>query len=170
MNQYIPTPQNQRAKRIATALFSASMLLFALSGIRALPYRSVPQLLSFALLTAAIAVCVRYLYRGYCYRIEASEDGAELVVLELSKRGSTAVCRLSMTALLTIEPRTRERSPKKRPPKNLKIYNYCIDVNPTDAYLLTFADSTYSPSETPICILIQCNDEFRALLEGFLAK
>ena len=170
MNQYIPTPQNQRAKRIATALFAAAMLLFALSGIRALPYRSVPQLLSFALLTAAIAVCVRYLYRGYCYRIDASEDGPELVVLEISKRGSTAVCRLSMAALLALEPWSRKLAEKKRTPKNLKIYNYCVDVNPTDAYLLTFADSTYSPSETPICIIIQCNDEFRALLEGFLVN
>ena len=170
MNQYVPTPQNGRAKKIATALFAASMLLFAVSGIRALPYRSVAQLFSFALITASIAVCVRYLFKGYCYRIESAEDGYELVVLELSKRGSTTVCRLSMAALLAIEPRTDELEREKRKQKDLKIYNYCVDVSPTDAYFLSFSDSTYAPSDTPICIKLQMNDEFKNSLEGFLTN
>ncbi len=168
MNQYIPSPDTRRARRIATALFVASMLLFAVSGIRTLPYRSVPQLLSFALLTAAILVCVRYLFRGYCYRVTESEDGPELAVLEQSRKGSVVVCRLSMAALLAVEPWTPELAKQKRAQKNLKIYNYCVDIQPTNAYLLSFADSTYSPSDTPICLTIQCDDAFRTTLESFL--
>ena len=170
MKQYIPSPKNQRAKRIATALFAASLVLFAVSGIRALPYRSVVQLLSFALMTAAISVCARYLFRSYCYRIEPCADGFEFVVLERSKRGETTVCRLSMAALLSVEPWPREKSKEKRAQKNIKIYNYCVDVAPTDAYLLSFSDSTYSPSETPVCIKIQCDDDFKTTLEDFLTN
>jgi hypothetical protein len=172
MKQYIPSPKNQRAKRIATALFVTSLLLFAVSGIRALPYRSVVQLFSFALMTAAIMVCVRYLFRSYTYRIEPCEDGFEFVVLESSRRGRagdiTTVCRLSMAALLSVEPWTDELAKEKRPQKNLKIYNYCVDVAPTDVYLLSFSDSTYAPSDTPICLKIQCDSEFKTTLEGFL--
>ena len=170
MKQYIPTPQNGRAKKIATTLFAASMLLFAVSGIRALPYRSVAQLFSFALITAAIMVCVRYLFRSYCYRIEPCEDGHELVILELSKRGTTTVCRLSMAALLSVEPWSDELGKQKRTQKNLRIYNYCVDVSPTDAVLLSFADSTYSPSGTPICLKIQTDNTFQSALREFLNR
>ena len=168
MKQYIPSPDTRRARRVATALFAASMALFAVSGVRALPYRSVAQLFSFALMTAAILVCVRYLFRSYCYRVEDSEDGPELAVIEQSRKGSVTVCRLSMAALLSVEPWTPELATQKRAQKNIKIYNYCVDVRPADAYLLSFADSTYSPSDTPICLKIQCDDTFRTTLESFL--
>ncbi len=170
MNQYIPSQQNHRAKKIATALFAVSLLLFAVSGIRALPYRSVAQLFSFALMTAAIMVCVRYLFRSYAYRIEPCEDGFEFVVLELSKGGSTTVCRLSTAALLAVEPWTDELAKEKRAQKGLKIYNYCVDVAPADAFLLSFADSTYAPGEMPICLKIQCDDTFKNTLHSFLQK
>ena len=170
MKQYIPTPQTGRAKKIATTLFAISMFLFAVSGIRALPYRSVLQLFSFALITAAIMVCVRYLFRSYCYRIEACEDGYEFVILELSKRGTTTVCRLSMAALLAVERWTDELSKQKRAQKNIRIYNYCVDVSPSEALLLSFADSTYSPSGTPICLKIQTDSTFQSALEGFLNR
>jgi hypothetical protein len=168
--QYIPTQTNTRAKRVATALFAASLALFFVSGFRTLPYRSVVQLVSFSVMTAAILVCVRYLFRSYAYRIEPCEDGYELVVLELSKRGSVVVCRLSMNALLSVEPWSDASVKEKRAQRSIKIYNYCVDISPADACLLSFADSTYSASNTPICLKIQCNDEFKTTLEGFLQR
>ena len=170
MKQYIPAAKNNRAKKTATAIFAASLVLFAVSGIKAIPYHSVLQLVSFALMTAAIMVCVRYLFRSYCYRVEVCDDGYEFVVLELSKSGAQTVCRLSMGALLSAERFTRELAAEKKAQKGLKIYNYCVDIAPTDALLLTFADSTYAPSDTPICLKIQSDAEFESVLSGFLAK
>ena len=169
MNQYIPSQKNHRAKKTATAFFAASMLLFAVSGIRALPYRSMLQLLSFSLMTVAILVCVRYLFRSYCYKLEPSADGIDFVVLELSRRGADTVCRLSVEALLSVEPATRENLAEKKKDKNVKIYNYCVDIAPDDAFLLCFADSTYAPSDTPICIKIQCDKAFEDTLRGLIS-
>ncbi len=166
MNQYIPSQKNHRAKKTATAFFAASLLLFAVSGVRALPYRSAVQLVSFSLMTVAILVCVRYLFRSYCYKLEPSADGMEFVVLELSKRGADVVCRLSLSALFSVEPATREALAEKRKDKNIKIYNYCVDIAPDDAFLLNFHDSTYAPSNTPICIKIQCDKAFEDTLRS----
>lgn len=169
MNQYIPSQKNHRAKKTATAFFAASLLLFAASGVRALPYRSIVQLVSFSLMTVAILVCVRYLFRSYCYKLEPSADGTDLVVLELSRRGAETVCRLSLSALLSVEPATREALAEKRKNKNIKIYNYCVDIAPDDALLLCFYDSTYAPSNTPICIKIQCDKDFENALKAYLS-
>ncbi len=170
MKQYIPIPQNNVAKKTATAMFVGALIIFAISGWRALPYRSALQMLSFALMTAAIMVSVRYLFRSYCYRVEACDDGYEFVVLELSKNLSHTVCRLSMSALLSIEPWTKDLEKEKKKEKRLKIYNYCVDIAPSDALLLTFADSTYSASDTPICLKIQSDADFRNTLSRFLEK
>ncbi len=170
MKQYIPAAKNNRAKKTATAIFAASVVLFALSGWKGLPYRFTVQLVSFALMTAAIMVCVRYLFRSYCYRVEACDDGYEFVVLELSKSGAQTVCRLSMAALLSVERLTKELAAEKKAQRGLKIYNYCVDIAPADPLLLTFADSTYSPSDTPICLKIQSDADFESVLSGFLGK
>ncbi len=170
MKQYIPAAKTNRAKKLATAIFAASLVLFAVSGIKVIPYRSILQLFSFALMTAAIMVCVRYLFRSYCYRVEEANNGYEFVVLELSKAGAQTVCRLSMDALLSVEPETKELTREIKKQKGLKIYNYCVDVAPRDALLLTFSDSTYSPSDAPICIKIQSDDDFENILSSFLAK
>ena len=169
MNEYIPSLVNHRAKKTATAFFAASMLLFAVSGIRALPYRSVIQLISFTLMTVAILVCVRYLFRSYCYRIQPCEDGMDFVVLELSRRGADVVCRLSMSALLSVERCLRESLAEKKKDKNIKIYNYCVDIAPEDALLLCFSDSTYAPSDTPVCVKIQSDKAFEDALKAYLS-
>ena len=170
MKQYIPAAKTNRAKRLATAIFAASLVLFAVSGLKVVPYHSILQLVSFALMTAAIMVCVRYLFRSYCYRIEQSEDGYEFTVHELSRQGAQTVCRLSMSALLAVEPWTKELASEKKSQKKLKIYNYCVDVAPADVLLLSFTDSTYSPSNDPICLKIQSDADFKAALEAFLQK
>ena len=105
----------------------------------------------------------------YC-KYEACADGFELVVLELSKKSAVTVCRLSMAALLSVEAWSAELAKKKKAERSLKIYNYCVDISPTDAYLLSFSDSTYSPGQTPICVKIQCDEAFLATLKGFVPK
>ena len=170
MKQYIPAAKTNRAKKMATAIFAASLVLFAVSGIKVIPYRSILQLFSFALMTAAIMVCVRYLFRSYCYRVEESDDGYDFLVLELSKSGAQTVCRLSMDALLAVEPLTRELAAEKKAQKHLKIYNYCVDIAPKDVLLLTCADSAYMPGDDPICLKIQSDADFQAFLSSFVPK
>ena len=168
MNQYIPSQKNHRAKKTATAFFAASLLLFGVSGFKVIPYRSVLQLVSFSLMTVAILLCVRYLFRSYCYRIEPCDDGVDFVVLELSRRGADTVCRLSMSALLSADPATREILAEKKKDRRIKIYNYCVDITPEDALLLCFNDSTYAPSGIPICIKIQADKAFEQTLRGYI--
>ena len=168
MNQYIPSQNNHRAKKTATAFFAASLLLFGASGFKAISYRSAFQLVSFSLMTVAILLCVRFLFRSYCYRLEPCDGGVDFVVLELSRRGADTVCRLSMSALLSVEPATRENLAEKKKNRGIKIYNYCVDIAPDDALLLCFADSTYAPSGIPICIKIQADKAFGDTLKSYL--
>ena len=168
MNQYIPSQQNHRAKKTATAFFFCSLVLFLVSGIQIVPYRSVIQLISFSLMTVAILICVRFLFRSYCYRLESGEQGVDFVVLELSKRGAVTVCRLSSNALLSVERLTHELAAEKKKTKGIKIYNYCVDIAPNNALLLCFSDSTYSPSDTPVCLKIQSDEAFENALRAFV--
>lgn len=166
--QYIPAAQTNKAKRIATGVFAASLVVFALSSWKGIPFRFAFQLVSCAMMTVAILVCVRYLFKSYGYRIEPSEQGYDFVVLEITRHGSCAVCRLGMEALLSVEPWTPELAKQKKAQKSLKIYNYCVDIAPSNAYLLSFSDSIYATDENPICLKLQCDDAFKSALLSFL--
>ena len=161
MFQYIPSRQTNRAKRTATILFVVSLVIFALSAYKGLPYRFAVQGASFAVMTAAIMICVRYLFRCYCYRIEKDDEGWDFNVYELSRSGSLLVCRLSTASLVSVTPwDTYKKMPKSQNTRQPKIYNYCVDIAPKDSYLLEFDGRDCPDSKTPVRIRIQADDEF----------
>lgn len=157
MYRYIPKQEKTRAKRLACFLFAVSLLVFALSGIRDLPYRFAAQGVSFALITAAIMVAVRYLFRSYCYMIQENDGSVDLDVYELSRSGSVLVCRLSMASLKSITPLSAFKRSKGQ-----RLYNYCADIKPKNAQVLEFENEG---SEGSVVVMLGCDGEFLKLLE-----
>ncbi len=152
MYRYIPKGGSVRAKRLACFLFCLSLVIFALSAIPTLPYRFVAQGLSFVLITAAIMIAVRYLFRSYCYMIEQNDAGVDFDVYELSRSGSVLVCRLGMASLESVTPLAEFSRQKKQ-----KIYNYCTDLKPQNAYILEFDNEI---AEGTVLVMIECEGDF----------
>ncbi len=158
MHRYVPTQETVRAKRLAFWLFTLSLIVFGLSAWEGLPFRFAVQLLSVVLLTAAIMLCVRYLFRGYCYMIENHDGSIDFDAYELSRAGSVLVCRFAMSSLRSVTPIAEFQRAKQQ-----RIYNYCIDIKPKNAYILEFDNEV---AEGTVLLMIQCEGAFLELLCG----
>ncbi len=150
MYEYIP--KTKKAKTVGSVLFFLALALFAASGFPIFAYRGVLQFISIVLLTVAILLLGK---KQYIYRIEETD----FVVEELSRSSRVTVCRLETAKLLTIQP-------WKKAPKGVRIYNYCVDIAPENAYLLTFEDGAFAPYCKEICIRFQPDEKMIALLGG----
>ncbi len=150
MYEYIPTGKRQGMKLLCLGLFLAAIVLFGASGIKSLQFTGVMQTLSVLLLAITIMLMGRYLLRHYMYRIADDGEGMDLTIDELSRSGRYTVCRLALKDLAAAEPATKENKPHG----SVKVYNYCVDMRPNNAWLLTFRDKDQyiylrlSPDET----------------------
>ena len=155
MYQYQPTRKNKVASTLLIVLALVAVALFAAS-VSLSSYAGLLQLGSVVLLCADVLVFVRYFVRSYVYRIVgATEEEAPLIVIaELARGESVVVCRFSLDALISVEKSTKVAR------RDLgKHYNYCVDIAPSDAYILRFeecgerASLIISPDEEMIKIL-----------------
>lgn len=140
MYEYIPEGKRSGMKRLCFGLFAGAILLFFASGFEGIFFPALMQTVSVLVITLTIMLMGRYLLRHYLYRVADDGEGVDLRVDELSRRGRVTVCRLSLSQLVS----AREWSDEIRPPRGVKIYNYCVDIKPTDSWLLEFEDGGQS--------------------------
>lgn len=136
MYEYIPEGSRSGMKRLCLWLFVAAILLFFASGFEGMLYPSVMQMVSVAIITVTIMLMGRYLLRHYLYRVADDGEGMDFRVDELSRRGRVTVCRLALAQLVS----AKEWNDETKPPRGVKIYNYCVDIKPRDSWLLEFED------------------------------
>ena len=164
--EFIPTPQNNKTKRLATWLFICGIILFITGGLKAIPFRSALQLASLASLTASIMLMGRFLLRAYSYRIEDMGEGDELLVDEITRRSRYTVCRVELSKLVSVckwENCSKENRAKKR-------YNYSPDPFGEGAYLLEFIDSAYDVTADRIRVRITPDEKLLAIFNEAIAR
>ena len=150
MHEYIPEGKRNGMKRLCFGLFAGAILLFFASGFEGIAYPAVMQSVSVLIIALTIMLMGRYLLRHYLYRVADDGEGLDLRVDELSRRGRVTVCRLSLSQLLS----AKEWSDSTKPPRGVKIYNYCVEIRPQNSWILEFEDGEdriyirLSPDET----------------------
>ena len=143
MYEFIPKRTNNKARNSVMLLFFGSFaLLFLTTAQNGLPFRWALQLIAVALLTVSIFLTTRYLTKIYVYRIESSERGADLVVLEAGRNGRkrTTVCRIALSGisrryLVDASDATSDKS-KEIKKQGLSVYDYRPDLNPQKSILI----------------------------------
>ena len=136
MYEYIPEGKRSGMKRVCFWLFACAILLFFASGFEGVLYPAIMQTVSVLIVAVTIMLMGRYLLRHYLYRIADDGEGPDFRVDELSRRGRVTVCRLALSQLVS----AKEWSDETKPPRGVKIYNYCVEIKPRESWILEFED------------------------------
>ena len=159
MYQFQPKRKNKIASTLLIVLAVVAVILFYVS-VSLSSYAGLLQLGSVVCLCFEVFVFTRYFVRSYVYRIISYDgDGApDLVIGELSRGESIVVCRFSLDGLFSIEKDSRAAR------RGLgKHYNYCVDIAPSDAYILKFEECGERAA-----LIISPDENMLALLEAHL--
>ena len=139
MYDYRPSRQNYKAHVAVLALILCALALFIGSGF--LPgYAVVAQSLSLILLVPAIQLISRYLVPQYLYRLREYEDGNVDLEIYTYRGGSKMqlVCRIGMEEITAALPLSAGNA---RAPKGMRRYNYCRDLAPQSALVLSITNA-----------------------------
>lgn len=159
--EHIPTPQNNKTRKIATCFFFSGLILFVVGGVKMIPFRSIIQVAAMASFTISILLVGRFLLRSFAYRIEDMGEGDEFFVDEITRKSRYSVCRLEMRKLVAVHDR-RQLSKDERAKKH---YNYCPDAFSDESYVLEFVDSEYDVTSERIRIRIQPDEKLLSILK-----
>ena len=135
MYETIPSRSNKKSQYISILLLIGAFAVMLFSAIPDLPFHSVIQFMSLALLTVSIFMMTRYILCSYSYAVIHADDGKlDLTVSEIKRKSRITVCRIG---LVGIESVTLVKSTDKELSENLKAngkgrksFNYCIDLAP----------------------------------------
>jgi hypothetical protein len=161
MYEYMPNGSRGKLKGLCMGMFAGAIALFFASGIEGILYPAVMQLISVMIITVTIMLMGRYLLRHYLYRVADDGEGLDFLVDEISRRGRYTVCRLAMSQLVSAV----EWSDETKPAKDVKIYNYCVDVKPVGSWVLDFVDG-----EDHIFIRLSPDDRLKEIFAEAVAR
>ena len=140
MYEFKPKRTNDKARNLVILFFIGSAALLLLSiALDGIPFLWVIQLFAVILLAAAVFLVTRYIMRGYIYRIEQTDGGADLTVTEISSGGrrQITVCRISLLGIKSAEAYGADRSKlREYRQKTKKIYDYRVDLAPEKSIAL----------------------------------
>ena len=130
-----PARKNPTAKILCLFLFAAAAVAFVGSAfVPAYPF--VLQAVGLFLLVPFIQIFARYIVLRYLYRVRSYEDGSADLEVYTYRGGDRMqlVCRVSLSEITAAAPLTKEN---KKPPHGLRRYNYCPDIGPVGALVLS---------------------------------
>ena len=163
MYDYLPPRQNAIARILTVTLIALAAASFIVSGF--LPSLAViPQAIGLILLIPAIQLITRYVVTRYLYRICPYEDGNTDLDIYAYRGGSRMqlVCRIGLEEITAIAPLSQGNA---KPPRGLRRYNYCPDMRPQSALVLSITNGDGD------CEIIFCPDEKMAeLLQAAAAQ
>ena len=135
MYQFKPARQNARARVIVLSLFAAAALCF-LIATRLDRLAIIPQSVGLVLLLPAIQLLSRFVVTQYLYRITPREGRSPDLEVFAYRGGSKMqlVCRVGLDEITALTDLTDEN---RKPPKALRRHNYCVDLAPRDAVVLS---------------------------------
>lgn len=159
MYDYKPPRRNATAKILCLLLFAASAVAFV--GSAFVPaYPIILQSLGLLLLVPFIQIFGRYLVLRYLYRVRPYEDGSADLEIYTYRGGDRMqlVCRVALSEITAAVPLTREN---KKPPHGVRRYNYCPDIGPTGALVLSVTNG-----DGDCEILLSPDEHMTALLQN----
>lgn len=140
MFELIPEKTNKRARNLVILfLVAAALLLVIMKFLEGIPFLWVIQLADILLFVAAVALLTRYVMKKFIYRVEPTDNGADLTVTEAAANGKrqVTVCRIGLGSIKDVrelsgeECRLREVRKEKLP-----IYDYRPDLYPERSILI----------------------------------
>ena len=127
---YTPPKESKKLKLLTGVFFFAALLLFAFSMSFSLPYEWLVELAAIVLLTGAILLFTRFVFKEYTYKIERTEEGGyDLVVDEITPRTNVTVCRVSLSNIERVELLCEKNADElRRKAKERKRFSYLPDL------------------------------------------
>lgn len=151
MYDYFP----QRRNRIALYLVLVFLLIATASFTVAafFPVIRIPfQALGLVAIVPLLQIAARYLFTRYLYRLCPYEDGNTDIEVYAYRGGARMqlVCRVGLEEITATAPLTEAN---RKPPKQLRRYNYAPDIRPTEALVLSITNQDGD------CEVLLCPDE-----------
>lgn len=134
MYEYRPPRQNAVAKITVLSLLAVTVLAFV--GSAFVPrFPAILQAAGLCFLVPVVQITARYLIGQYLYRVREGENGVDLEVFFY--RGGARmqlVCRVGLAEITAVTPLCEQN---KKPPHKVRRYNYCPDLCPRGAVVLS---------------------------------
>lgn len=160
-----PKPQNNKAKTVFFVALLVSVAVFAVSMF--IPhYKGVVALVGMLGIVTAILIYTKYVSVEFRYDVTFDRDETPIfVVRQLIGRRETTLCRIALKDVIKIEKEDKETRKKHITEKETSVYSYNPTLMPDIVYRIT-SRSEQERAE----IIIECSDEFAALLEDYVRE
>ena len=154
-----PRASNNKARHLFFALLISAVAVSAL--YIAIPlYKGLVGVLAIILLTAAIFIYNKYMATRWHYEVMISDSGTPLFIVSATQgRRRTAMCRIALATIQSIEPETRAERRARKTAQGVMKYNYLPTLDPEKTYLIS-SSSRYERAE----IRLEASEEFVNLL------
>ena len=155
--------KNATAKILCALLFAAAAVAFV--GSAFLPaYPAILQSVGLLLLVPFIQIFGRYVVLRHLYRVRPYEDGSADLEVYVYRGGDRMqlVCRVAFSEIVATAPLTKAN---KKPPHGIRRYNYCPDIGPVDAMVLSVTNGDGNCE-----ILLTPDETLRAMLENTASR
>ena len=139
MYEYIPPRKGVSARLLVLGLLLLSVAFFVLA-FQFSALAPLFQSLGLFLLLPTVQIAARYIILRYLYRITPYESG-EVDFEIYSYRGGNKmqlICRVGLEEITAVTPLT---DANRRAKKGMPRYNYCPELSPKDAYLLSITNA-----------------------------
>lgn len=157
-----PVPKNQNARRIFFILLGAAAAAVAVSYFLTL-YEGIIQLVALILLVVSVLIYSRYLGSSYSYEVTHDSEGTPIfLVTQLSGKRRTALCRVNLSDIASIETLTGEQYRSYKPESGFHRYNYTPTMGPDTVHLMKVCSRTEKA-----VIFLELSEEYRAMLLSF---
>ena len=147
MRSYTPVPRRGGAAALTLTLITSALILAGASLFFDGLSSKTMKLAAFTAILFSAVIISRYL--TFTYRYDVGPD--ELAVYKQNSKIFTAVCRLSISELVSAEPAVTA----KKKAKGLKLYDYRISLFTKDYYYVFFDTSAGREA-----LLLECGTPF----------
>ena len=134
MYEFSPKKTNKKGQNISAILFITSILAMFFSNIPNLPYRSVMQVIALVMLSVAVMLLGRYVFKTYTYAVIQNDDGSyDLTVTEIKRKSRITVCRIGLSGIEeAVIVKVSDSKEMKKKSSGRKSFNYCVDMSPEE--------------------------------------
>lgn len=160
-----PMPKNQNARRLFFILLGAAVATVAISYF--LPsHKGIVQLASLILLVSAVLIYTRYLGSTYSYEVAHDTEGTPIfLVTQLTGKRRTALCRVNLADIQSIEVLTGAQYRAYKPEVGIKKYNYTPTLHPDEVHLMQVRSRTENA-----VVFLELSEEYRSMLLSFIEE
>ena len=153
-----PTAQNKKSVYLFIA-FVIGAVAAVIVYMNLEKYRGTVGIVAMMFVVAAIYMYTRYMAAQYFYDVTVISDTPLLIIRHKLGRRETTMCRIELSAILSVERQTKEDRKNHKTPHDYARYTYSPTLDPEITYLVT-SRTRYEKAE----ITLEANDEFAATL------